>query len=92
MDLSPYDVVIAPVLYMTRPGFAAKIEAFVEAGGSFVTTFMSGIVDESDRVILGGYPGELRKLLGVWVEETDALFPEAENQVVIEGVPQGSKV
>lgn len=89
MDLSRYDVVIAPVLYMLQPGFARKIEAFVERGGTFVTTFMSGIVDQNDLVTLGGYPGELRKLLGIWVEETDALFPDMRNEVVIESPPPG---
>ncbi|HLS90001.1 MAG TPA: beta-galactosidase, partial [Limnochordia bacterium] len=88
MDLSGYDVVIAPVLYMAREGFAEKMQQFVEAGGTFVTTFMSGIVDENDLVILGGYPGALRRLLGLWVEEIDALFPDDENQVIIDEVPE----
>nr|WP_202887030.1 beta-galactosidase [Cohnella zeiphila] len=82
-DLSAYDIVIAPVLYMVRDGYARKVEAFVEAGGTFVTTFFSGIVNENDIVTLGGYPGELRKVLGIWAEEIDALFPDARNQVVM---------
>lgn len=82
-DLSGYDIVIAPVLYMVKPGYAKKVESFVEAGGTFVTTFFSGIVNENDIVTLGGYPGELRKVLGIWAEEIDALFPDASNQVVM---------
>lgn len=54
-----------------------KIKAFVQAGGIFVTTFFSGYVDEHDLVVTGGYPGKLRDLLGIWVEESDAL-PEGE--------------
>ncbi|MBB6692277.1 beta-galactosidase [Cohnella xylanilytica] len=84
-DLSGYDIVIAPVLYMVKEGYAKKVEAFVEAGGTFVTTFFSGIVNENDIVTLGGYPGELRKVLGIWAEEIDALFPDARNQVVMKG-------
>lgn len=84
-DLSDYELVLAPVLYMIKPGTARNIEAFVERGGTFLTTFMSGIVDENDRVTLGGYPGELRKLLGLWVEEIDALEPGMTNRVRIEG-------
>lgn len=72
-DLSQYSVVIAPVLYMTKPGTDEKIRSFVREGGTFVTTFFSGIVDEHDLVITGGYPGKLRDILGIWVEETDAL-------------------
>jgi beta-galactosidase len=82
-DLSRYDLIVAPVLYMLKPGMARRITEFVERGGLFVTTFFSGIVDESDLVTLGGYPGELRTLLGIWVEEIDALLPGRANQVVM---------
>jgi beta-galactosidase len=81
-DLSRYKLVIAPVLYMVKPGVAENIEKFVDRGGSFLTTFFSGIVDETDLVYLGGYPGPLRRLLGIWSEEIDALAREDTNQVV----------
>lgn len=82
-DLSRYDIVIAPVLYMVKPGLAARLEGFVSGGGTFVTTFFSGYVNENDLVTVGGYPGELRKLLGIWVEEIDALLPESRNSLVM---------
>lgn len=88
-DLSAYDLLLAPVLYMVKPGFAAKLEQFVAAGGTFLTTFFSGIVNEHDLVTTGGYPGELRKLLGIWVEEIDALLPEQKNSIVMKE-PLGS--
>lgn len=82
-DFSRYDLVIAPVMYMVKPGFAEKAEAFAAAGGAFITTFFSGIVDQNDLVRTGGYPGELRKLLGIWSEEIDALLPEQRNRIVM---------
>lgn len=82
-DLSKYEIVIAPVLYMVKSGYANRVKEFVQNGGTFVTTFFSGIVNEHDLVTLGGYPGELRDLLGIWVEEIDALPPEVKNQIVI---------
>lgn len=82
-DLSNYDIVIAPLLYMVKDGAAHNIEDFVKNGGTFVTTFFSGIVNENDIVTLGGYPGELRELLGIWVEEIDALFPDMSNSIEI---------
>ncbi|RUT35512.1 beta-galactosidase [Paenibacillus zeisoli] len=82
-DLSKYDIVIAPVMYMVKPGFASKVEDFVAGGGTFVTTFFSGIVNETDLVTTGGYPGELRKVLGIWAEEIDALYPDHHNQIVM---------
>ncbi|MGO4494921.1 beta-galactosidase [Paenibacillus sp. 2RAB27] len=80
-DLTGYDIVIAPVLYMVKEGYAKRVEQFVHAGGTFLTTFFSGIVNEHDRVTLGGYPGELRNVLGIWAEEIDALFPDQSNQI-----------
>ena len=82
-DFEKYDVILAPVLYMVKEGISEKIEQYVKNGGAFVTTFMSGIVDQSDNVHLGGYPGPLRDVLGIWVEEIDALAPEQRNQVVM---------
>ena len=90
-DLSRYDLIIAPVLYMVKSGMASKIEGFVEKGGLFVTTFFSGIVNETDLVTLGGYPGELRKLMGIWVEEIDALYPNQSNQMVMKQSIDGFK-
>lgn len=83
-DLSQYEMVVAPLLYMTKPGVGENIEKFVEGGGTFLASFFSGIVDENDRVILGGYPGDLRKVLGIWVEEFDALLPNMKNTMVME--------
>lgn len=84
-DFRKYDVVIAPVMYMAKLGFAERVEAFVSQGGTFVTTFFSGIVNENDLVTLGGYPGELRKVMGIWAEEIDALLPGQQNQMVMRG-------
>lgn len=86
--LERYDVVIAPVMYMVKPGFAERVEAFVSRGGTFVTTFFSGIVNEHDLVTLGGYPGKLRKVTGIWAEEIDALLPDRHNQMVMRS-PRG---
>jgi len=82
-DLSGYDIIIAPVLYMVKENVARAIEKFVEGGGTFITTFFSGMVDENDLIILGGYPGAFRKLLGLWVEEIDALYPDMSNKIVM---------
>lgn len=92
-NFDAYDIVLSPLLYMVKPGLAEKLEKYVENGGTWVTTFYSGIVNESDLVTPGGYPGELRKLLGVWVEEIDALFPEQRNAIVMQhklGALEGS--
>jgi beta-galactosidase len=70
------------MLYMLQPGVAQRLRAFVEQGGTLVTTYWSGIVNETDLCFLGGWPGDgLRELLGVWDEETDTLTPSERNHV-----------
>lgn len=89
-NLDRYKIIVAPVLYMVKEGMREALENFVQKGGVLVTTYMSGIVDQSDNVYLGGYPGVLSDMAGVWVEEIDALAPEQENTVIFhdgESVP-----
>ena len=58
--------------------------AYVKNGGTLVTTVMSGLADENDRCVFGAYPGKLKDMLGIWVEETDALRPYEQNHMKIE--------
>ncbi|MDR1570815.1 MAG: beta-galactosidase [Oscillospiraceae bacterium] len=80
-DFSPYAVIAAPMLYMVKPGVAARLERFVEGGGQLIATYFSGVVDQDDLCFLGGFPGPLRGLLGVWAEELDALYPGQTNVI-----------
>lgn len=81
-SFTDYDLIIAPVLYMVKEGLDEKIRSFVKNGGTFVTTFFSGYVNETDLVTTGGYPGKLRDILGIWVEELDALPNGTNNSFV----------
>ncbi|MET0494558.1 MAG: beta-galactosidase trimerization domain-containing protein, partial [Actinoplanes sp.] len=67
--LSGYDLVIAPILHVVPAALATRLTAYAEGGGHLVTTYFSGIVDEHDHVWLEGYPGPLRELLGIRIEE-----------------------
>ena len=78
-DLSAYRLVIIPNLYLMSDTAAASLERYVDAGGTVLVSFFSGIVDDNDRVHLGGYPAPLRRLLGLHVQEFD---PLADNAVV----------
>lgn len=80
-DLSHYQLVIAPLLYMIKPGVKENLEKYVAAGGTLIVSFFSGIVDETDGVFGEGYPGPLKELLGISVEEFDALEPHMANKV-----------
>lgn len=72
-EFSHYDVLLAPCLYLLNEQITEKIETFTKNGGTFVTSTMSGLVDENDNVHLGGYPGPLKNVTGIWVEEFDAM-------------------
>jgi beta-galactosidase len=67
--LDGYAVVVAPILHVVPPALADRLARHVEHGGHLVTTYFSGIVDDDDHIILGGYPGALRELLGLRIEE-----------------------
>jgi len=75
-DLSPYDVVLAPVLHMVKGDLATRLEAVAERGGTVLATFLSGRVDEHDRAFLTDVPGPLAHLMGVRVDEWDSRQPE----------------
>ena len=72
--LARYDLLLAPSLYLLTDAGAHALDVHVRGGGSLVVGPFSGIVDEHDHVRLGGYPGALREVLGVRVEE---FFPLA---------------
>ncbi len=82
-DLSSYKVIVAPLLYMLHSGVDERLKEWVKNGGTLISTYMSGYVDENDRCVFGAYPGTLKDVFGIWVEETDALYPNETNTVKI---------
>ena len=80
-DLKKYKVIVAPLVYMMKDGVAEKMKEFTAQGGTVIATYMTGIADENDRCIYGAYPGPLREVFGLWIEETDALYPEEKNEI-----------
>ncbi|MDI6099412.1 beta-galactosidase [Actinoplanes sp. NEAU-A12] len=82
-DLTGYDVVVAPVLHMVKGDLAARLSEVAARGGSVVTTFLSGRVDENDNAFLTDVPGPLGPLMGVRVDEWDARESDHVNPVAI---------
>ena len=80
-SLEPYKIVAAPMMYLVKPGVAEKLEKFVSGGGVLLMTYWSVIVDETELCFLGGFPGPLKKLAGIWSEEIDSLYPDEHNSI-----------
>ncbi|MFH8418919.1 beta-galactosidase [Streptomyces collinus] len=74
-DLSRYPLVVVPALYLMTEAAGRNLKAYVEQGGTLVVSFFSGIVDQHDAVHEGAYPGPLRDVLGLTVEEFSPLLP-----------------
>lgn len=71
--LDDYAVVLVPTLFLAPDGLAERLDAFVTGGGHLLVGYSSGIVDETNRVIPGGYPGAFREALGI---RSDEHFPQ----------------
>jgi beta-galactosidase len=77
---------------MIRPNVSDRINKFVEDGGTLVTTYFTGIVDENDLCFLGGFPGPLKDVTGIWSEEIDSLYDNEVNHIKVKkGIVDGLK-
>lgn len=82
-DFTRYRLIVAPMLFMLKPGVVDRLEAFVRGGGTLLLTYLSGVVNETALVLRGGWPGGgLRKMAGIWSEEIDALYPNPPQRIV----------
>ena len=75
-DLSGYDLVVAPMLYLTDEATIQNLKQYVAAGGNLYATYMLGTVDSTDLCYLGSIPAqELKDVFGILSEEIDTLYP-----------------
>ncbi|KOX11104.1 beta-galactosidase [Streptomyces sp. NRRL B-3648] len=88
-DLSRYPLVVVPALYLMTEAAGHNVREYVENGGTLVVSYFSGIVDEHDAVHEGAYPGVLRDVLGLAVEEFSPLLKD--ERVRLTG-PDGSEL
>ncbi len=86
-DLSRYELVIAPMLYLVSEELGARLSDYVKGGGRLVSGYTLAMVNENDLCYLGGFPGAgLRSVFGIWNEEIDTLYPDDKNYAVMGGV------
>ncbi len=77
-DLSRYAVVIAPATQVLSEAAQQNLAGVASSGRRLVVGYQSAVLDERLHVLLGGYLGALRQVLGVRVEE---FAPPAEPSV-----------
>jgi beta-galactosidase len=84
-DLSKYKLVIAPSLHLLAGGEADALKLYVHNGGTLVSTFNTGLVDEHHFATDSGFPHDLTDLFGLEVEEFDPMAPGEENHLSFKG-------
>ncbi len=84
-NLSKYQLVIAPMLYLMTKQTMEKLNAYTKKGGTLVSTYLTGYVNETDLAYLNGWPQELKDLFGIAVKETDTLYPKQKNKLSFAG-------
>ena len=84
-DFSRYKLLIAPLIFLMKPGIREKLKAYAERGGTLVVTMRSGVKDEHDIALSDGpLPCGLDDLCGARVTEYDSLL-QAEGSVRWDG-------
>ena len=84
-DLSKYRLVFAPSLHMLSAGDTDRMKLFVQNGGTLVSTFNTGLVDEHHIAPDTGYPHNMTDLFGMEVIEFDALPLGEDNHLTFKG-------
>ena len=70
-DWSDYRLLIAPSLLLMNDALAGKLEAYARSGGTLILTFLSGLRNMESVYIAEAFPGKLRALTGVEIDEQD---------------------
>jgi beta-galactosidase len=84
-DYSKYKLVFAPSLHLLAEGEADRMKLFVQNGGTIVSTFNTGLVNEHHIAPDTGYPHDMIDLFGLEVLEFDPIPPGEENHLTIKG-------
>ena len=91
-DLSGYDAVVAPTLYLADDDLAARLKSYVEAGGELLVTMRSGVKDPYNKLPDAAQPGPLRELVGAEVDQHENVPESMDDQVVYGGERYGCRV
>jgi beta-galactosidase len=68
-NVSAYELVVVPSLFVTATETLTSLADYAETGGKLLITHLTGITDENARFVDGGFLGSLSGVLGVRIEE-----------------------
>lgn len=83
--LGMYKIVFAPSLQLLSDAEADRLKLYVQNGGTLISTFNTGLVNQNHISPDQGYPGNLTDLFGLEVLEFDPLPPGEENHLTFKG-------
>lgn len=81
-DFSEYSLLIAPMLYLVTEQTMDKLQSYAKAGGTVVSSYFTGMVNETDLLYLNGLPDKLKTLFGLDVLELEMLYEDESNQLL----------
>jgi beta-galactosidase len=84
-DISQYKIVFAPSLHLLAPAEADRLKLYVQNGGTLVSTFNTGLVDQHHITPDTGFPNDMTDLFGLEVLEFDPIPPGEENHLTFKG-------
>lgn len=79
--LDGYELLIIPMGYMLEEELAKEIKKFVNSGKTLVTIAPCAYVNSDDLCHLGGFPGHIKEVLGIEINEIDALLENEVNKI-----------
>lgn len=77
-----YRLLVVPMLYLMSEETIQRLNNFVANGGTLVSSYITGLVNERDLTYLGGWKKELQEIFGIEPLETDTYYPGDTNQIV----------
>ena len=82
LNLTGYQIVLAPTLYVVPDAVAAALSAFVASGGQLFLSMRSGAKDAHNAYVGAPLPGPFAALAGLSMEQWDPLCSLGESALV----------
>ena len=84
-DLSDYELLVIPVLFLSADSIIEELEEFVKKGGKLILSYRSGVKDENNIVTDQTLPGIFSDLAGIKIDEYESLQKGQSNSILYQG-------